>query len=135
MPAQYIIDVEKRIVFSRGFGIVTDQDILGHASRLKRDPKFDPSFRQLIDASEITEVAVTPDGIVLLSGETNPFPADAVRAIFAPHDLVFGMARMFQLLHAEKNMLVTRSLEEAERHLGVLPDERTRWREAVKRAS
>ena len=40
MPAFYFIDKERRLVFSSGSGVLTLEDMLGHRSRLLKDPDF-----------------------------------------------------------------------------------------------
>src|SRR4051794_7977313 len=38
MPATYEIDRERRLVLSRGWGVFTEQDLLGHFTMLGADP-------------------------------------------------------------------------------------------------
>jgi hypothetical protein len=47
MPAEYIIDTVRGIVFSRGLGTITDDELRHHAASLKADPRFKPTFRQI----------------------------------------------------------------------------------------
>jgi hypothetical protein len=119
MPAEYTIDAARGIVFTRGFGVITDDELREHASSLKRDPQFQPSFRQFVDFSEVTEVEVTAAGVGSILGRSNPFPPDAVRAILAPDPTTFGLSRIFEARHDASAMLVTRSREEAEQHVGL----------------
>ena len=123
MPADYRIDVKRRIVFTTGHGVVTDEDICRHALDLKVDPLFEQTFRQFADLSQVSEFKVTSSGIASIVGDANPFPPDAIRAYYAPRVAIFGMARMFELRHTESGMLVTNSREEAERHVGLAPGE------------
>jgi hypothetical protein len=126
MPADYHIDVARGMVFSRGFGVVTDDELREHARTLKRDPQFQPSFRQFIDFSGVTSVEVTAQGVASILGKANPFPPDAIRSIFAPSEAAFGLARLFEMRHGASAMLVTRSREQAERHVGLAPGESLR---------
>jgi hypothetical protein len=123
MPAEYTIDVARGIVFTRAFGVITDDEIRAHARELKRDPRFRPTFRQFADFSAVTVVEVTASGVASILGSANPFPPEAIRAIFAPNDAAFGLARLFEMRHDASAMLVTRSREEAERHVGLVPGE------------
>lgn len=123
MPAVYKIDVARGIVFTRGYGVVTDDDIVRHAHDLKNDPLFRPTFRQFTDFSEVAEIKVTSEGVASILSDANPFPPDAVRAVYAPSKLAFGMSRMFEIRHRASAMLVTDSREEAERHVGLAPGE------------
>jgi hypothetical protein len=121
MAFDYAIDVERGIVFTLAYGVLTDDDLRTHAYTLKRDPRFLPSFRQFADFAAVTAVEVTAPGVASILGSANPFPPDAVRAIFAPNDAAFGLSRLFEIRHTSAGMLVTRSREEAERHLGLAP--------------
>lgn len=123
MPAEYIIDAERGIVFSRGVGTVTDDDLQQHAAKLKADPAFKASFRQFADFSEVKELRITSGGIASIAGKANPFGPDAIRAAYAPQDLIFGMARMFATMHEASSLLVTRDRAAAERHLGLAAGE------------
>ena len=111
------------IVFSRGFGVITDEELREHARSLKSDPQFQPTFKQFADFSAVTGVEVTAAGVASIIGSSNRFPPDAVRAIFARNATAFGLARLFEARHDASGMLVTRSREEAERHVGIAPGE------------
>jgi len=96
MPGSYLIDGERRIVFSRGWGVLTDDEILSHAKTLRADPRFDPGFRQLLDFLGVSEILVTSAGISTLARH-NPFRRDSRRAVIVPTDEAFGLTRMFSL--------------------------------------
>lgn len=96
MPASYWIDLSREIVFSRGWGALTDAEVLSHAETLRADAKFDPEFQQIIDYSEVTEVRVTTSGVAAVA-ERNPFRVGARRAVVVGSDEAFGMVRMFQM--------------------------------------
>ncbi len=48
MPGSYWIDVSRGIVFSRGWGVLTDEEITAHAETLCAGSRFDPGFRQVV---------------------------------------------------------------------------------------
>jgi hypothetical protein len=98
MPASYLIDHARRVVFSRGWGDLTDADLAGHQATLLADPAFEPTFGQLCDLSEVTsEAHVTTAGVQYLAGR-DVFAPWARRAFVAPRPLSFGLARIFALL-------------------------------------
>jgi len=111
--------VERRLVLSRGHGVINNEDLISHARRLKQEPGFSPDFRQFADLEDVQPSEMTNDAIHAIRGNMNPFRPDAVRAIYAPHDMTFAMSRMFEMLHADRHFLVTRSRAEAERHVGL----------------
>lgn len=119
MPAEYIIDEARGIVFTRAFGTLTDDDLREHASRLKADARLKPYFRQIADFSDVQELTVTAAGVRAIAGAANPFGPAAVRAVYAPQDALFGLARMFEAAHDASHLLVTRDRAAAERHVGL----------------
>jgi hypothetical protein len=123
MPTEYKLIVERRLVLSRGHGVLVNDDILRHARALKNEQGFSPDFRQFADFSAVETAQVTPDAVHGIRGNMNPFHPEAVRAMYAPHDLTYALCRMFQMLHADRHLLVTRSREEAERHVGLAAGE------------
>ena len=94
MPGSYLIDVPRRIVFSRGWGVVTNEEVLTHARALREDPRFEPGFRQLIDFRDIDRFALTSAGVQDMA-QRNPFRLDARRAFVVSQEEVFGMIRMY----------------------------------------
>jgi len=95
MANSYLIDSTRNIVFSRAWGILTDDELLWHSRTLRADPRFDPAFRQVGSFLELSEVRVTAEGVRTLA-QLNPFNRDSRRAVVAPSDLVFGLTRMFE---------------------------------------
>ncbi len=99
MPAEYVIDEQLGVVFSRAWSVLTDTDLLEHQRRLRQDPKFKPSLSQIFDFQEVTAVEITAAGVQTLADRTI-FGAGARRAfIVHPGAMVmFGVMRMFQTL-------------------------------------
>lgn len=126
MPAEYIIVVARRLVLTRVYGVVADEDVIGHARRLKADPQFQPDMKQFVDLEAVEPSPMSVDALHAIRGNLNPFHTDAVRAVFAPHDMPFAFSRMFEMLHSDKHMLVTRSRVEGERHVGLAEGESLR---------
>ena len=49
MPAEYRIDVERGLVLSRAWGVLTDHELLEHQRTLGADPDFYPALNQIFD--------------------------------------------------------------------------------------
>jgi len=94
MPADFYIDIPRRVVFSLGSGVVTFADFRGHMERLLSHPDFRPEFNQLLDFRPVTEVVVTREEITLLAAR-NVFSPKSQRAFVVNSDLHFGLVRMF----------------------------------------
>ena len=96
MPGSYLIDVPNRIVFSRAWGLLSDQELIAHAQTLKADPRLEPGFRQVGDFMSVDALLLTSAAIRAVARD-NPVPRDARRAIVVPNDEAYGMVRMFML--------------------------------------
>ena len=97
MPASYRIDAADQIIYSRAWGVLTDDDIATNRAALARDPAFVPTSSQLYDFSEVTAVEVTAAGVRALA-RTSPFARTARRAIVVSSDVAYGMARMYAII-------------------------------------
>lgn len=120
MPAGYTIDLERSLVRSRGWGVLTDRELLAHARALTVDPHFAPNFRQLADLREVTDVQITSATIKEMV-RLNPFWAGARRALVVTNDVVYGMARMYQILRDESpdELEIFRKMDGALQWLGL----------------
>lgn len=97
MPASFTIDLARRIVFSRGWGILVDDDLRQTQKGVRETPGFEPDFRQIYDFSDVIDVEVTQDSLWGLAG-SSPFAAGARRAVVVDSNVAFGVARMYQLM-------------------------------------
>lgn len=115
MPARYTIDAEQRLVRIRAWGTVTDDGARTLYERLRSDPSFDPTYCQLADFREVTDVALTHDVIAGLAA--NPLYATGVRrAVVVGSDVHYGLARIFSAYATFRgqNVTVFRDLRSAE---------------------
>jgi hypothetical protein len=53
VPATYAIDPKQKLVTSRLWGAVTEDEVYDHNRRLRTDPAFDPGYRQRVDMTGI----------------------------------------------------------------------------------
>jgi hypothetical protein len=120
LPATYLIDPERRLVVSSAWGAMTDDDVREHHRSLLADPLFDPTYRQLVDMTGITEDLV---GARAKQEESQDqiFVPGVQRAWVAPADYAFGMARMYAVAAQGRgqNIGVFRARSEAEEWLGL----------------
>jgi hypothetical protein len=115
-----VIDPARRLVITRVWGAATEEEIFEHGQRLRSDPQFDPSYRQLADMSEVTEVRVSSSALETMS-RGQLFTPGTQRAFVASSDAVFGMLRKYEL-HAEslgQRVCVFRDRKAAEDWLGL----------------
>lgn len=120
MPCDYEMDVERRWVRSRAWGVLTLKELVEARRRFAADPAFQPEFCQLFDGREVTRVAMTAAEAGELAKD-GVFSSQSRRAFVAPgretHDLV-RMYQFFRKVNAPSEPLrVFRTMEEAERWL------------------
>ena len=103
-------------------GTVTEHDLLDHLESHVEDPEIRPGMKEIVDLSEVTLLELPADSIRrLIDFElAHPEPFHEARmAIVAPHDLPYGLSRMYQILSDEAGaeVGVFRDRPEAERWL------------------
>jgi hypothetical protein len=83
------------VVYAVFSGDVSDADFLEHLRSLYADPRFDTSMPELVDLREVTSVSLSPD--MISSSARSPLHSPyARRAVVAPTDVLFGLARMYE---------------------------------------
>jgi hypothetical protein len=97
MPATFRIDPATHVIYSRGWGVLTDEDIVSNRAALVRDPAFTASSSQLYDFSEVSDLQVTVAGVRLLA-QKSVFLPTARRALVVASDVAYGMARMYAII-------------------------------------
>jgi hypothetical protein len=101
MAQDYKIDEQQQVVWSRCTGILSDQDILTQQAALRADKRFRPTMSQLVDATDVTEVAVTVEAVNQM-GQSTLFAPAAKRAYVVTMDALYGMIRMYELHQAAR---------------------------------
>lgn len=120
MPATYRLDLVNRVVWSRAWGVVRNEELAAHSRKLVTDPRFAPDFRQLQDLLDVEEALLTPSGLREVA-RLNPFGPGARRAVVAPMAVLFGLARMHEQFRegAGDELRVFRSMGPALEWLGL----------------
>ena len=120
MPATYRIDVARRLVLSRAWGVFTAQDLYDHYNTLAADPVFDPGFSQLVDLRDVERVDMEPS-IIQRHALEYLFGGGSQRALVTSSDVEYQLARMYASIAAyvPQNVRVFREMNEAEQWLGI----------------
>jgi hypothetical protein len=120
MPATYWIDVPGRLVLSRGWGVFTEQDLLGHFNTLAVDPGFQPTFSQLADLRYVEHAAVSKE-FVRRHALEHLFSSRAQRAIVVSSADHYELARIYAEFsqYASQNVHVFRDMHDAKEWLGL----------------
>jgi hypothetical protein len=120
MPGDYTIHPERQLIVGRFWGVFALDEYVAWRKRVAADPAFNPSYRGLMDLSEVTTVQATAPEIQFV-GDTPLMAAGAPIAVVATSALVYGIVRMIQAYREQIGapIEVFRNRAEAERWLGL----------------
>lgn len=122
MPIGYAIDVPRRVVFVRVWGVFTDELLDDLAPTLRELPHFEPSFHVLSDLRGVTKFAID-HRFVAGHAAGSAFRHQSRRAVVVASNESMGMARMYeQLGHFEESMRIFHDLPPAFEWLGLPRD-------------
>ena len=110
----YNISLDKRLVSARLSGKLNGRGLETYARSLRSDPRFDPSFAELVDIRQVTEIELQPEEALRLADELDPFSRESRRAFVVHSETQMYAAKMHQLLlSGRKPISIFSSLEEA----------------------
>jgi len=117
MTIESRVDKARRIIISEATGALTDEDVLRYTEWVRSDPAL-REFDMLMDLRAVAKVEVTPEGLresALLIPSASEAEERYRIAIVAGSDLVYGMARMYEMLRegAVGEVRIFRDMEEA----------------------
>ena len=120
MPVSYRIDKTQNVLFAKATGELTAEDIQEFRRAAADDSDFDNRLDNIFDFRSITGMRLTGEEVRALT--LSPvFHRESRRALVVPHELMFGMSRMYSLfIGAESDVMkVFYDLGEARRWLGL----------------
>lgn len=94
MSAEFLIDVQRGMVFSKATGVLSLDVAFDHMDRLSHNPDFKPGFNQLFDFRQATDIRLSEEEIREIA-RRDIFSADSRRAFLVADELQFGLGRMF----------------------------------------
>jgi len=97
MPLSYTIDRRLKIVVARASGVLSEEDLRGSREQIQSDPAYSPSFAQLFDLSDVTDIEVSIPVMARIAGSSTVSPG-ARRAFVGVNDIQYEMARTFAAL-------------------------------------
>ncbi len=106
--------------------MLTEVDLLEHKRALMQDPEFRPGMKELSDVRKVERLDITSEGVkklVALDVDHALGLGEYRLAIVVSADIVFGMARMYEILTEshDENVRVFRAIDEAKAWLGIDP--------------
>jgi hypothetical protein len=122
MPISYTIDAERNLVLTVASGTLSDDEVMTHKWALHDDPGVGPGMKELSDVRGVERLEVTEVGVRAMAKIDRAVTAgvgEHMLAIVATEDIIFGMARMYEMLTAEDalSVQVFRDIDEATRWL------------------
>jgi hypothetical protein len=126
MPAEHRFDESTRLMTTRLWGDISDDDILGLARTIAEDPNIGPGTREILDLREVERATVTRDAL-RAAADINLSHPDKFKgnrtAIVATRDAHYGLAKMYSHLmaamEAPTRVRVFRTIEEAREWLSL----------------
>jgi len=110
----YRIDTAVGLVTVRFAGKLTFSDIVDYASRLRADPRFNPSFAEIVDLRQVESVELSAGDAMKLADRVDPFSSDSKRAFVAQSQAQINAAHLHRILRSEsKTIRVCFSMAEA----------------------
>jgi len=95
MPCRYVIDTEHGLVISTAWDRVTFDEVDAHQNRLAKDPDFDPQFKQLVDATKVTDLEVSIEEAKKIFGRKT-FSSASCCAFLGKGLTILGMGRLIE---------------------------------------
>ncbi len=129
MPADFFIDTQLGIVFSKATGVLGWAEAADHMARLRSHPDFRPEFNQLFDFRPVSSVTLSHAEVRRLAKPTI-FGARSLRAFVVANDLDYGLARMFATyrdLEGETGIVIFRVMQEALTWLSLTAEPDPSW--------
>ena len=112
--AEYTVDAERRVVVVKFGKKVTFKDIEQYSLGLRANPVFKSNFSEIVDLTEVEELALEADDFLKLADEIDPFSPVAKRAFVARTAVQSHAARMHKILRVQRYIEIFRTVEEAE---------------------
>jgi hypothetical protein len=96
LPISYEVDKRRKLVITTARGPFCADDIRQVRAQLLLDPEFDMSFSELADLTDVTPADITGDQVRLLA-RSGPFSQESNRPFIARREMIYGLARMFEV--------------------------------------
>ena len=130
MSVEYKFDEETNFLYTRFYGVLTDDDLRGQAQAVADDPKIKPGVKEIVDLRGVDSVEASTDSIgviINIDMEHREKLAGQQTAIVAPRELLYGLSKIYEVLYelsqGPANVKVFRDIGEARKWLELKPDE------------
>jgi len=101
MSIQFEVNQDESCYLAKWEGRLTDADLLSAYKAFFDSEDWVPGHNSLVDLSELDAADITPAGLQSLAGLVRsrfaPHNIHPRIAVYAPHDLPYGLARMYSV--------------------------------------
>jgi hypothetical protein len=99
MPTSFTIDPGRRVVIFRVSEVMTIAGVEATRQEVKNAPLFDPTYDQVVDIRDVTEVRAGRQQIWKSADQSVFSPKSRIAVVVTrDHLLIFGLARMYELI-------------------------------------
>ena len=126
MSIEYTYDEQNNVLYTRFFGVVTNEDFTVQGEAVAADPRIKPGVRELVDLTGIEDIEASSSGFernIRIDSIHREKLAGMRTAVVAESDLLYGFARMYQSLaevqDAPAEVEVFRNEKDAREWLGL----------------
>jgi len=122
---EYRIDPGRSVVMVRAKGAPSDRDLHAFYQLLYEDPAWRQDYWELADFSQGDARHITAEGLREFAEQAAAHEGEKRTALVVPHDLTFGLARMYEELarSSPEEIRAFRELSEALAWLEISPAE------------
>ena len=131
MSVEYKYDEENNFLYSRFYGVLTDEDLRSQAQAVADDPRVQQGVKEIVDLRGVDSVEASTDSIgviINIDKEHSEKLAGQQTAIVAPRELLYGLSKIYEVLYelsqGHANVKVFRDIGEARKWLEVKPEEK-----------
>ena len=119
MAFTYSIDPQRRLIVSRASGVFTPDDVLAVRQQAARDPAFDPTYDQIIDLAQATDLKFDYDTMLAVAASSLS-QSFVGRAIVARNAEQYSLACIFQVASEQSGQRIDifATFEEAAEWMG-----------------
>lgn len=113
---QYKVTAEKRLVTVKFGKRLAEADLRNYIAALRSNPRFAPSFSEIIDLSAVEEVDLRGEEMMKLADQVDPYSPYSKRAFVVQNALQSHQVKMYRILRASGDKIRTfQSVDAAER--------------------
>lgn len=115
VSASFSVDAGKCLVTVKFSAKLTVKEIAMYAKCLLSNSDFKPTFSEIVDLTQVTEVDLQANDFLKLADKIDPFWSEAKRAFVVRTSLQNHAARMHKILRTDRKIEIFQSMEEAQK--------------------